>query len=193
MTKFNQSYWDKKYIEQNTGWDISYVSPPIKAYIDQLTDKSIKILIPGCGNAYEGAYLYEQGFENTYLIDLSPTALNNFRKKFPKFPSTNIICGDVFEHFETYDLIIEQTFFCAINTNQRELYASHMSQILKPKGKLVGLLFKIQFNSDHPPFGGEVKDYLKLFEKHFNKVNIEDCYNSIKPRLGSEVFIKLEK
>jgi hypothetical protein len=33
------------------------VSLPIKAYIDTLKDKDIAILIPGCGNTYEAAYL----------------------------------------------------------------------------------------------------------------------------------------
>lgn len=193
METLNQAYWDQKYIEHKTGWDISYVSPAIKAYIDQLEDKTIKILIPGCGNAYEGAYLFEQGFVNTYIMDLSPTVLNNFRKKFPQFPPNHIICADVFEHKETYDLIFEQTFFCAINPSQRDLYASHMSKILKPKGKLVGLLFNIPLNSDSPPFGGETEEYLKTFDQHFTELYIEECYNSIKPRQGSELFIKFEK
>ena len=53
-------------------------------YPKALKNKKLKILIPGCGNAYEGSYLMEQGFKNTYLIDLSETALKNFKKSVDK-------------------------------------------------------------------------------------------------------------
>jgi hypothetical protein len=50
-----------------TGWDLGQVSPPLKAYIDQLTDKNLRILIPGCGNSYEAEYLLEKGlYEHHY-------------------------------------------------------------------------------------------------------------------------------
>jgi hypothetical protein len=44
---------------------------PIKNYIDTLKDKDIAILIPGCGNTYEAAYLLEQGFTNVTVIDIA--------------------------------------------------------------------------------------------------------------------------
>ena len=56
--------WNQRYISNNTGWDIGYVSTPIKEYIDQITNKNIKILIPGCGNAHEAEYLFKNGFKN---------------------------------------------------------------------------------------------------------------------------------
>ena len=48
-----QSYWNKQYESNTTGWDLGEVSPPIKAYIDQIENKNCRILIPGCGNTYE--------------------------------------------------------------------------------------------------------------------------------------------
>jgi len=60
------NYWENRYQNQQTGWDIGEISSPLKAYIDQLEDKSIKILIPGAGNAYEAEYLFLNGFK-TYL------------------------------------------------------------------------------------------------------------------------------
>jgi len=53
LEKYSAEYWNRQYLESKTGWDIGYISTPIKEYIDQLTDKSIKILVPGAGNAYE--------------------------------------------------------------------------------------------------------------------------------------------
>ena len=70
--------WNQRYISKNTGWDIGHVSTPIKEYIDQISNKNIKILIPGCGNAYEAEYLYQNGFKNIFLVDFSKKALDNF-------------------------------------------------------------------------------------------------------------------
>ena len=34
----DQSYWDLQYQSETTGWDLGTISPPIKAYVDQLKD-----------------------------------------------------------------------------------------------------------------------------------------------------------
>ena len=48
----DEAYWNSQYNANTTGWDLGQVSPPLKAYIDQLTNKNLRILIPGCGNTY---------------------------------------------------------------------------------------------------------------------------------------------
>ena len=60
----SENAWDNRYLNNDIAWDLGEVSPPLKAYFDQLTNKEIKILIPGGGNSYEAAYLFEKGFEN---------------------------------------------------------------------------------------------------------------------------------
>ncbi|CAN0596971.1 unnamed protein product, partial [Ectocarpus sp. 12 AP-2014] len=112
-TQKEKEYWTERYQNQNTGWDIGYPSTPLKNYIDQLTDTSIKILIPGAGNAYEAQYLWEQGFNNVVVIDISEFPLEDFKKRNPDFPAAQLLHRNFFEHQESYDLIIEQTFFCS--------------------------------------------------------------------------------
>ncbi|MFM7668740.1 MAG: SAM-dependent methyltransferase [Bacteroidota bacterium] len=185
-------YWSKRYNQNQIGWDCGQITTPLKEYIDQLTDKNIKILIPGCGNAYEGEYLWKKGFKNVYILDFAPEAIQNFKKIAPNFPSENIIEIDFFEHDEKYDLLLEQTFFCAINPNKREAYAAHSSNLLTEKGKLVGVLFNRQFEGG-PPFGGNLEEYKNLFSHYFSEVKMDLCYNSIKPRVGTELFIRLMK
>ena len=62
-----------------------------------------------------------------------------------------------------------------------------------PEGKLVGLLFDAPLNEDHPPYGGTIKEYIGYFEPYFNIEIMEPCYNSIQPRLGRELWIKMVK
>lgn len=193
MIELNQDYWTKRYQDQETGWDVGEVSTPLKAYIDQLTNKELKILIPGAGNAYEAEYLYKKGFKNVFVIDISEEPLRNILKRSPDFPSEQLIHGDFFEHTTTYDLIIEQTFFCAIDPSLRSNYAKKMERLLNKGAKLVGVLFDDPLNTEHPPFGGNKVEYVNYFEPYFTFKTFDPCYNSIKPRAGRELFIVLEK
>ncbi len=188
--ELNANYWESRYQDHLTGWDIGYVSTPIKEYIDQLKNKEINILIPGAGNAYEAGYLWEQRFTKTHVLDLAPSPLERFHEEHPEFPETQLIQADFFDHQGAYDLILEQTFFCAIDPALRSEYVKKVKQLLKPEGKLVGLLWNKPMNIDKPPFGGSEEEYHSLFQDDFELQIMETAYNSIPPRLGNEVFIK---
>ncbi len=191
--KLDQEFWSQKYQSNQLGWDIGEVSPPIKAYIDQLIDKDVSILIPGAGNAYEAAYLLEQGFKNVTVLDIAEEPLANLKERVPSFPKQQILQEDFFIHGGQYDLIFEQTFFCALDPSLRVDYIDKMKSLLKPKGKLVGLLFDFRLDSVGPPFGGSEDAYTIDFKKRFRLKTLTPCYNSIKPRLGRELFIIFEK
>jgi methyl halide transferase len=191
--ELNKNNWNSKYKTKETGWDIGFVSPPLKEYIDQVSDLSIKILIPGCGNAYEAEYLFKKGFKNIFIVDYSEIAISNLIKRIPDFPIFNTICDDFFNISGQYDLILEQTFFCAIDPSLRDNYAKKVSSLLKNDGKLVGLFFSLPMFSDHPPFGGSIEEYIKCFSKLFLIIKMERCYNSIKSRTNKELFFILKK
>ncbi|WP_372744009.1 SAM-dependent methyltransferase [Lutibacter sp.] len=192
-SKFNKEYWENKYRENATGWDIGYASTPLTTYFDQLTNKELKILIPGGGNCYEAEYLFEKGFKNVFVIDIALQPLKNLKKRFPEFPEDHLIYDDFFNHTNTYDLIIEQTFFCALDPNLRTAYVNKTHQLLSNTGKVVGLFFNFDFTQAGPPFGGSIVEYLSLFYQKFNVDVLERCYNSIKPRRGNELFFIFEK
>jgi SAM-dependent methyltransferase len=190
--RLDQEYWDTQYKTNATGWDLGKVSPPIKEYIDTLENKDIRILIPGCGNSYEAEYLLNQGFTNVTVIDIAPTLIENLQEKFKNNPNIKIVLGDFFEHQGEYDLIIEQTFFCALPPTMREKYVRKMHQLLSVNGKLVGLLFNKTFETG-PPFGGSQSEYNQLFKNYFEFLQMDLCHNSIKPRANSELFIEFQK
>jgi SAM-dependent methyltransferase len=188
-----QNFWNDQYLAQSTGWDLGQVSPPLKAYIDQITDKNIKILIPGCGNSYEAEYLLKQGFTDVNLIDIAPELVQRLQTKFKLNPHINIVLGDFFEHEGEYDLILEQTFFCALDPALRKNYVEKMAKLLKNKGKIAGVLFSKIFNIAGPPFGGTIEEYQELFKEIFDLKVFDPCYNSYDKRSGNELFIVLKK
>ncbi len=193
MLLLNKDFWDKKYITSKTGWDVGEITTPLKEYFDQLTNKKVKILIPGCGNAYEAEYLFKNEFLNIYVLDYSNYALCNFSNRVPKFPKNQLLNNDFFDLQGNFDIIIEQTFFCAINKNLRPDYFLKMYDLLNKNGKLVGLLFDDTLNNDHPPYGGSKIEYIQYFEPYFEIKVFETAYNSIKSRFGREIFMILKK
>lgn len=184
-------YWNNRYRENQTGWDIGYSSTPLQQYMLTVTDKNSSVFIPGCGNAYEAAFLVQMGFTNITLLDISSVLTAELKKTFSD-TQINIITADFFEHFGQYDLILEQTFFCALHPSQRSAYVEKMDRLLKPGGRLVGVLFNKEF-TDGPPFGGTKKEYEQLLRVHFSIKKMELCYNSIQPRRDSELFFIAEK
>ena len=186
-------FWSTKYKKHKIGWDLGQVSPPLKAYFDQLTNKEVKILIPGGGNSYEAEYLFNNGFQNVFVADISEIPLQNIQNRVPDFPDTQLIHTDFFNLNDSFDLIIEQTFFCAIHPTLRPKYATKMHELLHPKGKLVGLLFDAVLNENHPPFGGNQKEYLEYFQPYFDIHKLEPCHNSFHNRQGMELFFIFEK
>lgn len=190
----NKDYWQNRYQEEKTGWDAGSITTPIKAYFDAINDKSIKILIPGCGNAHEAAYLFQAGFTNLYLCDWAQAPLDTFSNENPNFPKEQLICANFFDLEEKdFDYVVEQTFFCAINPSLRPQYAQKMAELLKTGGQLVGLFFGKELGLEGPPFGGNQAEYLTYFEPLFSTIRMAPCTNSIAPRLGSELFIEIQK
>ncbi len=193
MNQFNKEFWTERYQNNETGWDLGAPSTPLKEYIDHLTDKDAAILIPGAGNAYEAEYLFNKGFKNITVIDISEAPLENIKKRLPDFPKENLILGDFFDHKGKYDLILEQTFFCALHPSSRLKYIELMYKLLRPSGKLSGVLFTAPLNNEQPPFAASKEEYKAFFSPKFNFKIFENCRNSIKPREGREMFVILEK
>ena len=191
-TEQEHEFWSERYREKRTGWDIGYPSTPLKNYIDQLENKDLKILIPGAGNAYEAEYLFREGFKNVFVLDISKAPLDEFQKRNPDFPASQLLHGNFFEQVGQYDLILEQTFFCSFppTPENRKLYAEQMANLLRPQGKLVGLWFDIPLTGDmvKRPFGGSREEYLTYLSPYFDTIVFEKSHNSIKPRMGSELF-----
>ena len=188
----SKDYWNNLYNNNETGWDIGFPSPVIKEYVDQLQNKQLSILIPGCGNAYEAEYLLSQGFDDITVIDIAPSLTaaleNRFKEDVGK--RIKIFTGDFFDHNGSYQLILEQTFLSALDPSLRARYVDKMHSLLVKGGHLAGVLFNKVFE-DSPPFGGTPEEYKRMFTKKFKIRKLELCYNSIERRKGSEVFINL--
>ena len=188
----NAQYWDNQWKANTKGWDLGMPAPPLVSFMDTTENKNTKVLIPGCGSAYEAEYLINKGFTDVTLIDISETASCQLKEKFSKNPQIKVVCDDFFNHNEKYDIIIEQTFFCALPPTLRQRYLWKMHNLLNENGILAGLLFNRSFEVS-PPFGGNRKEYEKLFQTAFHIDHLSTANNSVSPRANSELFFSFVK
>ncbi len=191
--ELDQDYWAARYTKEETGWDIGAPSTPLREYIDQILDKNARILIPGAGRAYEAEYAHRSGFTNVFALDYTGEPFGDLLKRCPSFPKEHLLIGDFFAHEGSYDIILEQTFFCALDPALRDRYVEHMAHLLAPGGRLVGVLFDVVPNPVGPPFGGTKEEYTQRFSTHFDHISFERCHNSIPPRAGRELWMSVKQ
>ena len=193
----DKNYWKNRWQVGATGWDAGEATTPIRTFVDYLveknTDKNLRILIPGAGSGHEAIYFYKQGFQNITVCDWAEEAIEKLKNQLPELPESQMIVGDFFDLKGTFDIIIEQTFFCAIDPSFRPKYAKKCFELLHTEGVICGVLFSQNFDFQGPPFGGTEAEYRSYFEPYFDILTIERCKNSIIPRKNTELWIKLKK
>ncbi|MFT7589395.1 MAG: hypothetical protein ACI959_001613 [Limisphaerales bacterium] len=196
----NSEFWQNRYETEQTGWDLGAASPPIVNWFGNIKAEMIdfasqKILIPGCGNAWEAEHLFREGFSDVHIIDWAAAPLQAFADRVADFPKENLHHGDFFTHQQDLncDWIVEQTFFCAINPELRDKYIEKTFSLLKPGGAIAGLLFNDGLNNDKPPFGGSFSEYETRFSKLFKLEKLAVAEDSVSPRAGRELFIVARK
>lgn len=189
----DQQYWTSRYDQQATGWDLGVASPPLISFAKHHATPQSAIMIPGAGMGHEARFLHQEGFTDVHVIDIAAPPLTAIQVACPHFPEKHLHHQDFFSHQGTYDLILEQTFFCALEPVLRPAYVAHMASILKPGAVLAGVLFNFPLTSQGPPFGGDADTYRSLFEEHFTIEKLEPCQNSHPSRAGKELFFVCKK
>ncbi len=191
--KLDATYWNDRYKQGSTAWDLGRVSAPMRAIIDSISDKNIRILIPGAGNSHEAQYVIQQGFTDITVLDYASAPLDRLKGRGLDLSRLTLVNDDFFGHDGTYDLILEQTFFCALELRFRESYPLKIHQLLSNGGMLKGVLFNFPEQRTEPPYTGTVAEYKGLFEPLFEICKLEPAEFSEPDRAGKELYIELKK
>ena len=185
-----QKDWQRHYDEGDLGWDLGQVAPPFIKLFESKTILPGKTLIPGCGRGHEVIYLAENGFEVT-AVDYSPGAVNHLKSTVQE---RNLKCEVLYldffgidsSHNGVYDLLIEQTFFCAISPEQRSFYVSTVARALKKGGMLAGLFYHTGEEEGGPPFNTTREDIKKYFSDSFEIRQLSKAEDSAEQRKNKE-------
>lgn len=173
-------FWCKRFAEGVTPWDAGHAPAALAEFVARQSAPR-HTLIPGCGSAWDAAYLATSGWPVTAL-DFSPAAVSTAQEILKRCaeqgppPSTavDLICADFF-HFEPrrpYQLIYERAFLCALPRKLWADWAQRVADLLPPGGLLAGFFFLCE-QPKGPPFGILPEQLAALLEPHF--VQIEDA------------------
>lgn len=191
--ELDKHFWENRYRSYDTPWSLGSPSPPLCFYIDQHTDRSARVLIPGAGDSSDAAFIHDRGYRAITICDISPSAIERSKAMMAGRDGISYIAGDFFTLQGPYDLILEQTFFCALDPSWRTRYVDKMADLLSDGGTLAGLLFASHFDNEGPPFGGTKEEYMALFGNKLHIHSMEMCHNSVTPRMGNELFFICKK
>jgi len=188
--------WQRHYEENDLGWDLGQVAPPfVKLWQEEKLPLG-KVLVPGCGRGHEVVFMAENGFDVT-AIDFSSGAVTYLKNALKKRNlEGRILHQDFFSldesHEGVYDLVLEQTFFCAISPKQRRDYVLNVSRILKPGGILVGLFYHTD-EQGGPPYNTTREDIEMHFSKKFEIQELDKTSLSTEQRKDKEWLGILKK
>ena len=191
-------FWNKRYLDYNTAWDIGGPTPILTNYL--IKNKKIgKVCVLGCGNGHD-ALEFARYNNEVYAVDFAEQALNNLNEASNKNSlRINLVNEDIFDLHNNYDtffdLVFEYTCFCAIDPERRKEYFDVVHGILKKDGLLFAIFIPLdkEINRDGPPFGVDLKQIEKMISNKFEIIENKFSDLSIKPRKDREKLVILKK
>ncbi|WP_438479972.1 methyltransferase domain-containing protein [Oleiharenicola lentus] len=161
-------YWDKRYASGQTPWDFGGVPVDLGNFLQR--SLTPRVLIPGCGSGHEVKAFIAAGYDVTAL-DISPVAVERAKRTVGAALAHCVQLGDFFTHDlapESFDLIYERTFVCALTPDRRTAYRDRCAQLLKRGGSLTGYFYYQNTAPDAgPPFGFAWGEADELFSRYF--------------------------
>lgn len=185
------SFWEERYQSENMPWDCHGVPAEVIHFLKSVKPPG-RVLIPGCGSAYEVKAFLEAGWD-AWGIDFSEAAVKRAQGILGNH-GDRILLGDFFTHEfdQPFDWVYERSFLCALPPRLRKAYACRISDLLVPEGRLVGF-FLYGATFDGPPFPLQHVEEAKQLLCHFELIEDLDVKGSSSVSDGKERWEQWEK
>lgn len=161
-------FWDTRYQNNVTPWDSAGLPSGFAAHANLLlsAEPAARVLIPGCGTAYELAWLRQQGVD-ALAFDFSPLAVQHARGAFPAC-ADRILEADFFGPAVdgSWHWVYERAFLCALPPQLASRYAERMASLIPRGGVLAGYFF-LRDQAKGPPFGCSLFNLQQLLAPYF--------------------------
>ena len=158
-------YWEEFYVSGEMGWDLGGPTPVFKSWIESETSL-LNICILGAGNGWDAIEFAKLGHRVT-AVDFAKSAVKNMKiLAHDNDVKIHIVHNDIFniesKYFNTFDIVLEYTCFCAIDPTLRNDYIQLVHSLLQTRGRFVGLLFPTDKLPEEggPPFAVNIDDFL---------------------------------
>ncbi len=191
----DEVFWSQRYRTSEDRWDLGAPAEGLVALLPKLKLPASRVLVLGGGGGHDAAHFAKLGHHVT-LVDISPEAIARAQKLYGHLSNINFIMANLFELPSTmygqFDLIFEHTCYCAIDPTLRSNLVKQWRRLLNETGLLLGVFFAMPTRIG-PPFGGSEWELHQRLDKDFHTLIWQRYRNSIKPRLGRELLIYMQK
>jgi SAM-dependent methyltransferase len=170
------AFWDERFARGFTPWDRGGVPDALRGFVAR--SRPMTTLIPGCGAAYELAFLSDAGWD-ARAIDFSPAAVAAGRAAVGKWAG-RIEEADFFkwQPHTPLELIYERAFLCALPRAMWPKVAARWAELLVPGALLAGFFFFDNVPKG-PPFGISPAQLDSLLSEHFEGIESAEVSDSI--------------
>jgi SAM-dependent methyltransferase len=178
------AFWDARFRERHTPWDAGGVPAAVREFLARESAR-LRVLIPGCGSAYEARAFAEAGHE-VVAIDFSAEAIDAARRALGPFERI-LVFGDffAFDFGAPFDLVYERALLCALPRAHWPRWAARVAQVVRPGGRLAGFFFW-QDAASGPPFGLQAGELESLLAPAFERIEDAPVADSIPVFAGRE-------
>lgn len=188
----NNDFWETRYVEGNTGWDIGQPAPPfVDLMLGPDAPQAGSMIVPGCGRGHDALFFAKHGFSVTG-VDFASSALADARSAATiEKVKVDFIQQDIFTLDKSYnnkfEYVLEHTCFAAIPPQRRPEYVQLVKRLLRPDGLYIAIFFT-HGKPGGPPFNTTVEEIRDLFSPHFTIERQGPPAHSTEQRAGQELF-----
>jgi thiopurine S-methyltransferase len=132
--------------------------------------RGLRVLIPGCGHAFEARCFSALGAQ-VVALDFSAAAIAAAREALADWEG-ELLQADFFSYApaERFDLMFERAFLCALPRRLWPDYARQSARLVKPGGVLAGFFFYGE-EGKGPPFAAAPATLARLFSSRFARID----------------------
>lgn len=178
-------FFNVRYNAGETPWDFGGVPKALRAFLERHRGPG-NVLIPGCGSGYEIEAFSSCGW-HAVGIDFSAVAVKRARTMLGPL-ADRVYEGDLFAYplrENSFDIIYERTFLCALPPETRSQYAQRMAKLSAPSGILCGFFF-FGPEDEPPPYPVSQEELDKLLGSGFTKIEDTPVEDSLAIFVGKE-------
>jgi SAM-dependent methyltransferase len=130
-------------------------------------------------------------------VDFAPEAIAAARElALKEGAKVTFLLEDLFrldpEKHGVFDILLEQTCFCAIDPDRRQDYVRMAVRMIRPGGELVGL-FYVHGREGGPPWTTTAEEVRSLFCEDFDFLEFAITEHSVESRKGEEILARLRR
>jgi hypothetical protein len=185
MESNKPAFWEPRYRSGKIPWDFHGVPMALREFLKS-TPRKGRVLIPGCGSAYEVKAFQEHGWE-PLGIDFCEAAIEKAKQKLGNL-SNQVLLADFFEHdfgSTKFDLIYERTFLCSMPQKLWLRYSTRLTHLLADGGLLAGI-FLYGEEKDPPPYPLAQGELCKILGNAFECIEEKTITDSLEVFKGKE-------